>query len=87
LAGASPSLAKGHNNGFGAGAAGPATAGQVDNGQSNNAGSTFGGGGSATSYGQRDQVPDVRADQAAGIHGNSANAQDKSAESGHPSNR
>jgi hypothetical protein len=79
LAGTSPSFAKGHNNGFGAGAAGPATAGKVDNDQSNNVGSTFGGGGSATSYGIRDQVEEAQS----GGRGNSGNAQTRD---GDPSN-
>ena len=72
-------LAKGHNQGFGAELAGPATAGKVDDGQKNLTGGREG------SYGIRDQVPEVRENQDAGIHGNSDNAQTKDA--GHPSSR
>jgi hypothetical protein len=81
LAGASPSFAKGHNNGFGLGAAGPATAGKVDDGQKNTTGGREG------SYGIRDQVPEVRENQMLGIHGNSDNAQMRGEGSGHPSER
>lgn len=74
---ASAVSAKGHNQGFGAGTAGPATAGQVDDGQKNLTGGREG------SYGIRDQVPEVRENQAAGIHGNSDAARDKTMN--HPS--
>jgi hypothetical protein len=76
---AGTAFAKGHNQGFGAGAAGPATAGQVDDGQKNLTGGREG------SYGIRDQVPEVRENQAAGIHGNSDAARDKTMN--HPSLR
>ncbi len=55
LAGTSPSFAKGHDQGFGNQTAGPATAGQVDNGVSNR-----GGGGRDSSYGANDVSPDAR---------------------------
>lgn len=72
-------FAKGHNQGFGNQSAGPATAGLVDNGQKNLTGGREG------SYGIRDQVPEVRDNQEAGIHGNSDNAQTK--DEFHPSSR
>ncbi len=86
LAGASPSFAKAHNNGFGAMSTGAATPSDFNGGVLGGAQRSEGGG-SAGSYGQRDQVPEVRADQAAGIHGNSMNAQDRGTGSGHPSER
>lgn len=49
-------LAKGHDQGFGAGLAGPATAGKVDDGQKNS-----GGMGSATSYGKTDASLEAKA--------------------------
>lgn len=71
------SFAKGHNQGFGAGTAGPATAGQVDDAQSNRDGN-----GSETSYGRTDASVEAKD----GTQGNSEAAQDRS-DSGHPSNR
>lgn len=69
--------AKGHNQGFGAGTAGPATAGKVDDGQSNRDGM-----GSETTYGQTDAVIDAKD----GVAGNSVDAQNRDADN-HPSNK
>ena len=74
---AGTAFAKGHDQGFGARLAGPATAGKVDDGQSNRDGD-----GSATSYGQRD----ARLEAMAGTQDNSEVAQDRDA-AGHPSNK
>ncbi len=77
---ATGAVAKGHNNGFGAGAKG-SLATLVDNGQSNNAGSTFGGNGSESAYGIRDTLVAVRE----GTQDNSEAAQTK--DEAHPSSR
>lgn len=77
LSATSLSFAKGHDQGFGAGLAGPATAGKVDDGQTNRDGN-----GSATSYGRTDASVEAKA----GEQDNSERAQDRDA-SGHPSNK
>jgi hypothetical protein len=76
LGAATGSFAKGHDQGFGAQLAGPATAGLVDDGQSNREGM-----GAATSYGQTDASIEAKDD----IKGKSVVAQDRIA-AGHPSN-
>jgi hypothetical protein len=89
LTSASPSFAKGHNNGFGAGAQG-SLSGQVDDGQKNSQPtreSVGGPGMSGTSYGRADTLLEVEANKALGIHGNSDNAQTRGDGSGHPSER
>jgi hypothetical protein len=73
----SPALAKGHDQGFGAGLAGPATAGAVDDGQSNRDGN-----GSATSYGKTDASIEAKS----GEQSNSDRARDRE-DSDHPSNK
>jgi hypothetical protein len=73
----SASFAKGHDQGFGAGLAGPATAGMVDDGQSNREGD-----GSATSYGKTDASLEAKA----GEQDNSEVARDRD-NPGHPSNK
>lgn len=70
----SSASAKGHNQGFGAGTAGPDTAGLVDDGQTNRDGN-----GSETTYGLTDAVIEAKD----GIPGNSVAAQDKT--TNHPS--
>lgn len=74
---AGSAFAKGHDNGFGARLAGPATAGKVDDGQSNRDGN-----GAATSYGRTD----ARVEAQTGEQDNSEVAQDR-ASPDHPSNR
>ncbi len=76
LAAATTGFAKGHDQGFGAQLAGRATAGLVDNGQSNRDGN-----GSATSYGKTDASLEAKA----GEQDNSEVARDRTA-AGHPSN-
>lgn len=73
---ATGSFAKGHDQGFGAQLAGPATAGKVDDNQTNRDGM-----GSETSYGKTDASIEAKDD----IKGKSATARDRMAE-GHPSN-
>ncbi len=73
---ATSSFAKGHDQGFGAQLAGPATAGKVDDGQSNRDGN-----GAETSYGKTDASIEAKDD----IKGKSDEARDLSAD-GHPSN-
>jgi type 1 fimbria pilin len=80
VASASPSFAKGHNNGFGGQATG-SLSGQVDDGQKNLTGGREG------SYGIRDQLVDVEAfknDEFKG-GGNSGAAQTR--DGSHPSER
>lgn len=57
---AGSALAKGHDNGFGGGAKGGA-AGFVDDNQSNNDGSNFGGDGRDSAYGVRDASLEAKA--------------------------
>jgi hypothetical protein len=57
---ATGAVAKGHNNGFGGGAKGTLS-GDVDDGQSNNVGSTFGANSPETAYGIRDTLVAVEA--------------------------
>jgi hypothetical protein len=73
---AGTAFAKGHNNGFGAGAKG-SLAGQIDDGQSNRDGR-----GSETTYGLTDAVPDAKD----GVAGNSVDARNRDA-ANHPSNK
>lgn len=73
---ATASLAKGHDQGFGAQLAGPTTAGLVDDAQSNRDGN-----GSATAYGTTDAAIEAKA----GLNDNSEVARDRTA-AGHPSN-
>lgn len=69
-------FAKGHDQGFGAQLAGPATAGKVDDGQTNRDGM-----GAETSYGKTDASIEAKDD----VKGKSDVARDRSA-AGHPSN-
>ena len=73
---ATASFAKGHDQGFGAQLAGPATAGLVDDNQTNRDGM-----GAETSYGKTDASIEAKDD----IKGKSVVARDLMAES-HPSN-
>lgn len=73
---ATSGFAKGHDQGFGAQLAGPATAGKVDDGQSNRDGM-----GAETSYGKTDASIEAKDD----VKGLSVVARDRSA-AGHPSN-
>lgn len=77
LSSGSAALAKGHDQGFGAGTAGPGTAGMVDDTQSNRDGN-----GSETSYGKTDASVEAKA----GTQDNSEQARDRD-DPGHPSNR
>jgi hypothetical protein len=81
LAAATTGFAKGHDQGFGAQLAGKATAGAVDEGQSNRDDSTFGGNGSETAYGKRDASVEAKL----GEQDNSEVARDR-AWATHPSN-
>jgi hypothetical protein len=81
LAAATTVFAKGHDQGFGAQLAGKATAGAVDEGQSNRDDSTFGGNGSETAYGKRDASVEAKL----GEQDNSEVARDR-ASATHPSN-
>lgn len=76
LGAATASFAKGHDQGFGAQLAGPATAGKVDDGQTNRDGM-----GAETSYGKTDASIEAKDD----IKGKSVVARDRMA-AGHPSN-
>lgn len=73
---ATASFAKGHDQGFGAQLAGPATAGKVDDNQTNRDGI-----GAETSYGKTDASIEAKDD----IKGKSVVARDRMAD-GHPSN-
>ncbi len=76
LGAATASFAKGHDQGFGAQLAGQATAGFVDDNQSNSNGN-----GSATAYGTTDAAIEAKA----GLNDNSEVARDRTA-AGHPRN-